>query len=246
MTEPVSGFHGEITGLSLADVIQIKSHNRYSGCIQVEYQDQQGNIYFVLGEIVHAEQELLRGEEALYAILTWTSGNFRLTPATTPVERTIHHSLGFLLLEAHRRIDEKNHTSEPSFEEVIEKSERRKEPRSPAPQQVQRPMSAAAARVMQVKAVTYAVLLDKQGEPVQDTSADAEALAAKTELLARAGNTLGGFLGMGELKSVVVQSHHFDLLMYDSKLHYLGVSVVQGSAPDVVETGIRAALAPGK
>ena len=44
MAEAVSGFQGEIAGLSLADVIQIKGHNRYSGCITVEYQDHRGAI----------------------------------------------------------------------------------------------------------------------------------------------------------------------------------------------------------
>lgn len=75
---------------------------------------------------------------------------------------------------------------------------------------------------------------------------EAEALAAKALFLAQSGNTLGDFLGLGELKSAAVQTQHFDLLMYDSKQHYLGVAVAAGNKLDAVEAEIRTALVPGR
>jgi len=246
MAEAISGFQGEIAGLSLADVIQLKGHNRYSGCITVEYQDHRGAIYFVDGEIIHAEQASFSGEDAIYQILKWPGGNFSLAPEMTTNVCSIHCSLNFLLLEAHRRMDEENNRPEESFADVIETSERRKEPRPVDPVTPQRTMSAAAARVMQIEAVTYAVLLDKQGHPIQDDSMEAEALAAKALFLAQSGNSLGDMLGLGELKSSAVQTQHFDLLMYDSKQHYLGIAVSAGSKLDAVEMEIRTALVPGR
>lgn len=246
MAEAVSGFQGEIAGLSLADVIQIKGHNRYSGCITVEYQGNRGAIYFVDGEIIHAEQGSYTGEDAIYEILKWPGGSFSLAPEMTTNVCTIHCSLNFLLLEAHRRLDEENNktASEESFADVIENSERRKEPRPM--ETAQRTMSAAAARVMQIESVTYAVLLDKQGHPIQDDSIEAEALSAKALFLAQTGNSLGELLGLGELKSAAVQTKQFDLLMYDSKQHYLGIAVAAGSRLDAVEADVRAALVPGR
>ena len=249
MAEEVSGFHGEIAGLSLADVIQIKGHNRYSGCINVVYQEKQGAIYFVDGEIIHAEQGPFSGEDAIYEILKWPGGNFSLAPESTTNICTIHCSLNFLLLEAHRRLDEEKNSGEPeeSFSDVIDNSERRKEPRPPEPgASPARTMSAAAARVMQIESVNYAVLLDKQGHPVQDDSIEAENLAAKALFLAQTGNKLGDFLGMGELRSATLQTQEFDLLMYDSKQHYLGIAVEANSKLDTVEANIRAALVPGR
>jgi predicted regulator of Ras-like GTPase activity (Roadblock/LC7/MglB family) len=248
MAEAVSGFQGEIAGLSLADVIQLKGHNRYSGCITVEYQNHRGAIYFVDGEIIHAEQALYSGEDAIYQILKWPGGNFSLAPEMTTNVCTIHCSLNFLLLEAHRRMDEENNARQPeeSFADVIETSERRKEPRPSDQSTAQRTMSAAAARVMQIEAVSYAVLLDKNGHPIQDDSMEAEALAAKALFLAQSGNSLGDFLGLGEMKSAAVQTQHFDLLMYDSKQHYLGIAVTSGNKLDAVEAEIRSALVPGR
>lgn len=246
MTEAVTGFQGEIAGLSLADVIQIKGHNRYSGCITVEYQGNRGAIYFVDGELIHAERGSHTGEDAIYEILKWPGGNFSLAPEMTTTVCTIHCSLNFLLLEAHRRLDEENNKAAPeeSFADVIQNSERRKEPRPM--ETAQRTMSAAAARVMQIESVTYAVLLDKQGHPVQDDSIEAEALSAKALFLAQTGNSLGDLLGLGELKSAAVQTKQFDLLMYDSKQHYLGIAVAAGSRLDAVEADVRAALVPGR
>lgn len=249
MADAISGFQGEIAGLSLADVIQIKGHNRYSGCINVEYNNQRGSIYFVDGEIIHAEQAEYSGEDAIYSILKWPGGNFSLAPEETTSICTIHCSLNFLLLEAHRRMDEENNQPEESFADVIENSERRKEPRAPDPEtppQAQRTMSAPAARVMTVDSVTYAVLLDKQGHPVQDASQEAETLSAKGLFLANTANNLGELLGLGELKSAVVQTDNFDMLLYDSRQHYLSIALRPGSKIDSVEAAVRATLTPGK
>ncbi|HSR36943.1 MAG TPA: DUF4388 domain-containing protein, partial [Desulfurivibrionaceae bacterium] len=78
MADNISGFQGEIAGLSLADVIQLKGHNKYSGCITVEYRSKQGAIYFVDGDIIHAEQGGHSGEDAIYEILKWPGGTFNL------------------------------------------------------------------------------------------------------------------------------------------------------------------------
>lgn len=247
MADKVSGFQGEIAGLSLADVIQLKGHNKYSGCITVEYQDQRGAIFFVDGEIIHADQGKHSGEEAIYAILKWPGGSFALSPEMSTNVCTIHCSLNFLLLEAHRRMDEEAHEEVESFKDVIEQSERRQQPRQPAePAAQQRTMSAAAARVMGVSAVTYAVLLDKQGHPVQDDSQEAESLAAKGLFLAQSGIKLGELMGLGELRSAVAQTDNFDLLLYDSRQHYLSIAIKPNSKLDGVEAEIKSTLTPGK
>jgi hypothetical protein len=48
----------------------------------------------------------LRGEEALFALLALTEGEFALDPAFVPSVRTIHDGTEQLLLEGMRRIDE--------------------------------------------------------------------------------------------------------------------------------------------
>ena len=233
MGDNINGFQGAVAGLSLTDVIQLKGHNKYTGCITVEYGENKGTIYFADGEIIHAELGNLSGEEAIYRIIKWPGGTFNIHPEMTSAICTIHYRTDFLLLEALRRMDEENAgASRPA--EIAQSVPPR------------RTMSKVAARLMEIGAITYAVLLDKQGGPVQDNSIEAAALAAKGLFLARTGNRLGDLLGLGEVKAASVRTRNFDLLMYDSKQHYLSIAVDPSSNLDSVEAEIRNALIPAK
>ena len=70
-----------------------------------------GMIFLREGEVVHAEQGVLSGEEAFYAIMGWVGGTFRSEPKVATTNRTINQVLGFLLLEAFRRMDESKNIS---------------------------------------------------------------------------------------------------------------------------------------
>src|SRR5512138_1721595 len=92
-----TGFKGAVSGLPLSDVIQLKAHNLYSGCILVEYGSRRGEIYFQDGEVVHAEQGERAGDEAFYAIMTWPGGRFDFQDDVMPNRRSIEVRLTHLL-----------------------------------------------------------------------------------------------------------------------------------------------------
>ncbi|HBA71160.1 MAG: hypothetical protein A2X82_08800 [Geobacteraceae bacterium GWC2_55_20] len=233
MSENITGFKGAVAGLSLTDVIQLKGHNKYTGAITVEYGDSKGVIYFVDGEIIHAEQGQESGEQAIYEIIKWPGGTFNIHPEMTSNVCTIHYRTDFLLLEALRRMDEENAGS------AVNKSAGP----SVTPR---RTMSKIAAHLQEINNITYAVLLDKQGVPIQDSSIEAVALAAKGMFLAKTGNQLGDLMGLGEIKAAAVHTSNFHLLMYDSKQHYLSIAVKPDCNLDSVENEIKSALMPGK
>jgi len=81
------GFVGAVSGMSLADIIQVKGGNCYSGCLTVEHKNNSGAIFFRDGEIVHAEQGGLQGEEAFYHILMWEGGRFQSKPKVATTSR---------------------------------------------------------------------------------------------------------------------------------------------------------------
>lgn len=234
MAENISGFQGAVAGLSLTDVIQLKGHNKYTGGITVSYGDSDGVIYFVDGEIIHAEQGDLAGEQAIYQIITWPGGNFNIHPEMTSNVCTIHYRTDFLLLEALRRLDEERAGAPDSSDG-----------KGPAVTP-RRTMSKVAAKLQEINGVTYAVLLDKEGTPLQDTSIEATSLASKGLFLAQTGNQLGELMGLGDIKASAVHTTNFHLLMYDSKHHYLSIAVNPDSNLDSVEGEIKAALIPGK
>ncbi|MBV5341408.1 MAG: DUF4388 domain-containing protein [Deltaproteobacteria bacterium] len=233
MSQSVSGFKGAVAGLSLTDVIQLKGHNKYTGAISVEYGESQGVIYFVDGEIIHAEQGEESGEQAIYKIIKWPGGTFTIHPEMTSNVCTIHYRTDFVLLEALRRLDEENTGATPnkSAGPIV------------APR---RTMSKIAARLQEINNITYAVLLDKQGSPVQDSSIEAAALAAKGVFLAKTGNSLGDLMGLGEIKVAAVHTTNYNLLFYDSKQHYLSIAVKSDCNLESVEAEIKSAFVPAK
>ena len=234
MADNISGFQGAVAGLSLTDVIQLKGHNKYTGCITVIYGDSEGIIYFADGEIIHAVQGDETGEEAIYQIIKWPGGNFNIHPEMTSNICTIHYRTDFLLMEALRRLDEERAGLAPGEA-------------GPGPSVTpRRTMSKVAARLQEINGVTYAVLLDKQGTPLQDTSLEAIALANKGIFLATTGNKLGELMGLGDVKAAAVQTHDFHMLMYDSKQHYLSIAVKPEFSLDSMEGEIKSALMPGK
>src|SRR6185369_5000208 len=83
------GFKGAVAGLPLSDVIQLKGHNMFTGCIFVEYGEKRGVIYFQDGEIVHAEQGNVEGEKAFFEIIKWPGGKFDIEAKITAERHTI-------------------------------------------------------------------------------------------------------------------------------------------------------------
>jgi hypothetical protein len=233
MSKNVSGFKGAVAGLSLTDVIQLKGHNNYTGAISVAYGELQGVIYFADGQIIHAVQGDESGEQAIYEIIKWPGGTFNIHPEMTANACSIHYRTDFLLLEALRRLDEEN-----AGAPVNKSAGPSVTPR--------RTMSKIAARLQEITNITYAVLLDKQGAPVQDTSIEAVALAAKGIFLAKTGNQFGELMGLSGIKAAAVQTSNYHLLMYDSKQHYLSIAVKPDCNLDNVESEIKAAFVPGK
>jgi predicted regulator of Ras-like GTPase activity (Roadblock/LC7/MglB family) len=234
MADNVNGFQGAVAGLSLTDVIQLKGHNKYTGCITVIYGSSEGVIYFADGEIIHAVQGNDTGEEAIYQIIKWPGGNFNIHPEMTSNVCTIHYRTDFLLMEALRRLDEERAGVAPP------------EAGSGPSVTPRRTMSKVAARLQDINGVTYAVLLDKEGNPLQDSSMEAGALATKGLFLAKTGNQLGELMGLGDIKAAAIHTRDYHMLMYDSKQHYLSIAVKPDFNLDTVEGEIKSALMPGK
>lgn len=227
----VDGFEGSVAGLPLTDVIQLKGHNRFTGAIFVEYRQRQGMIFFRDGEIIHAERGGAVGESALYEIIRWPGGRFAIQPKVSTTGRSISQCIGYLLLEAHRLMDEENAGVRPAVEAI-----------GAAP----RRMSVIAERLLQIAGVDYAVLLRKEGTPVDDESTEADALARRGKDLSCLGNRLGDLLGLGGVKSAAVHSSAGKHLLFESKNHYISLAVGKESSLAQVESDIRATFGSRK
>ena len=99
-------FQGSLSELHLPDVVQLMSASGKTGVFQLSDGGLKGEIYLNDGQIVHAQTEEAQGEEAVYALAIWTSGEFRFEVGVQTDARTISKSNTNLLMEAARRLDE--------------------------------------------------------------------------------------------------------------------------------------------
>ncbi|HEY6878191.1 MAG TPA: DUF4388 domain-containing protein, partial [Polyangiales bacterium] len=100
------GVSGALREMPLPDVIQVLSRTRKSGLLKVSTGGYTGEIQLGNGSIFNATFMNLHGEEALFALLSLSDGEFALDPSFTPTQRAIHGSTEQLLLEGMRRMDE--------------------------------------------------------------------------------------------------------------------------------------------
>lgn len=97
---------GNLKDLSLTGLVQTICLEQRQAVLFLTRPGEKGAIFFEGGEIAHAEVGSLEGEEAMYRLLAWPDGTFRLGEHAAIPRRTVSTPWSNLLLEAMRRLDE--------------------------------------------------------------------------------------------------------------------------------------------
>ncbi|GAC1431165.1 MAG: hypothetical protein NVSMB68_03480 [Thermoanaerobaculia bacterium] len=115
-------FQGSLKELPLPDIIQLVSVSGKTGKFTLTRDSDRGFIFLKNGQMVHASVGDLIGEEAIYSLAIWNSGDFQFNPGDEPERQTITKSNTNLLMESARRLDEWRVLSKkiPSVEHVPE------------------------------------------------------------------------------------------------------------------------------
>jgi hypothetical protein len=97
---------GELTDLSLAELIEFFCNQRKTGRLMVEYPHAPAYFYLQSGAVVHASIGVLRGIEAVYYALTQSNASFKFSSSFEAPELTINQPWTSVVLEGLRRMDE--------------------------------------------------------------------------------------------------------------------------------------------
>ena len=97
---------GELTDLSLAELIEFFCNQRKTGCIEIICADGEGNFYLDSGSLVHASIGSLSGIEAVHYALTLSKASFTFEPAIEAPKKTIDQPWASVVLEGLRLLDE--------------------------------------------------------------------------------------------------------------------------------------------
>ncbi len=103
--ESEPGFRG-VQSKSLVDLVQLECISQNSVTFRITNGPLIGKIWINNGDLIDAETEELRAEEAFQRILSWKAGSFETLPAEPARPRTIFKSYNALLLETAQAIDE--------------------------------------------------------------------------------------------------------------------------------------------
>jgi CheY-like chemotaxis protein len=107
--ESTPGFRG-VQSKSLVDLVQLECISQSSSVLRIINGPLAGRIWINNGELMDAETDALRGEEAFQKILAWRAGNFESLPAEPDRPRTIFKSYNAVLLESAQALDELRQT----------------------------------------------------------------------------------------------------------------------------------------
>jgi DNA-binding NtrC family response regulator len=107
LISPPSGFSGQVEGVDILEYLQFMLLTGTKTIVEVR--SQAGHLcrlYLDSGNVVHADDGQIKGEDAVYRSLSFKGGKFSNLPWAEPEQRTINKPGDFLLMEAARRRDE--------------------------------------------------------------------------------------------------------------------------------------------
>src|SRR5215831_4458012 len=97
---------GELTDLSLAELIEFFCNQRKTGRLTVSYPQAPAYFYLQSGSVVHASIGSLRGIDAVFYALTQSNASFNFSSADEAPAQTINQPWTSVVLEGLRRMDE--------------------------------------------------------------------------------------------------------------------------------------------
>jgi len=106
-TAPSDGVvRGNLAQMNVIDLMQSLEMGRKSCQLSLSNEADKCEVYFAEGQVKHATYGSLVGDEAVFKVLRWTSGNFELNFEGKTSEQTTQLNTQGLLMEGLRLLDE--------------------------------------------------------------------------------------------------------------------------------------------
>lgn len=172
---PLTGTLGD---LSLANLVQLQCSEQNRAQVRLSRRGAEGILIFADGELIYASAGVKTGDDAVYELLTWEDGEFRVDNENADVPRNIETPWSALLLEGLRRADEVRAERDAALE--------------------------SALRELRGKqGLRAALVVNGSGSIRADTQMErADQAAALIALLAGRAETIGALLNLGALGEI--------------------------------------------
>ena len=107
---------GYVRGITLFGLAQLLNLEKKTATVTVKAREKTGQLFFMQGELIHAEAQDSKGEAAAFEIFSWEDWEIWLEQHCAVNHRTIQAPLQNVMLEADRRKDEANKPPETNEE----------------------------------------------------------------------------------------------------------------------------------
>jgi CheY-like chemotaxis protein len=108
--------NGSLSQMNVIDLLQSLELARKHCALTLTNNGDRCDLFFSEGQINHAAYGDLRGDDAVYKVLTWTAGNFRIDFTGRSAEQSVTRSTQGLLMEGLRMLDESNRDGETAID----------------------------------------------------------------------------------------------------------------------------------
>jgi CheY-like chemotaxis protein len=108
---------GSLAQMNVIDLVQSLEMGRKSCLLSLTSQQENCELYFTEGQVVHAKYGSLVGDAAVFKVLRWTGGNFQVNFEGKTSEQTTKLNTQGLLMEGLRLLDESKRDSGQEEEE---------------------------------------------------------------------------------------------------------------------------------
>ena len=105
-------FRGSLAQMNVIDLLQSLELGRKTCSLTLTNGNERCELFFTEGQINHGIYGDMKGDDAVYKVLTWTGGNFQIDFEVQNLEQTITRSTQGLLMEGLRLLDEANRDAE--------------------------------------------------------------------------------------------------------------------------------------
>jgi len=217
---------GNLQMMSLASIIQINCEERNQAKLILNHLGKEGTIFFNNGDMVHAETGDLVGDEAIYSLLRWEEGTFKVMMGVEPTLITIDKNWSGLLLEGMRRIDESTADWSPDWEDVSTPIEE---------EQGNQLLERIVKAIITNRDVTSAVISSNDGTLLaQEKSSDPKTDIALGELLVDKAANISDDLDGGDLTRIVLTGLENRFYFQQQEENMLLLSLTKKSSAETV------------
>ena len=123
MAKSTSGdgiLRGSLTQMNVIDLVQSLEMGRKSCLLTLTNEQDRCELYFKDGQVTHAAYGSMKGDEAVFKVLRWTTGNFQVDFDGKTTQQSCTLNTQGLLMEGLRLLDEANRDAAESEDVLLD------------------------------------------------------------------------------------------------------------------------------